>query len=464
MKTLDCIKYILVAATIAGASACTDYLDIKPYGKVIPKTADEFSSLLHNHLNDIDYGEEVIAGNVSSIVDYECYADNLESILTAYPQGNYIPLYVGAHLSNKQSYYGNLYSVVRDCNITIGYLEERESRLGKDVLGTAYALRGICYYNLLRNFCEPAGGNTADLSGVPLVTEFDMEARPVRSSFDRTVARIEEDFKAAISYDIEDPVFRFNNDIISGYLARLYFWTGNYSGAASLASGLLQKYPLISGDAYLEMMNTETQKKGNMIFKSGIITDNSHTTADNGAISNTKARPISKEFIDLFTEGEKDIRYSMSIGKKRVFAKNIYSCLRSAELQLIMMESYYHLGRTDEALDCLNELRRNRITDVTDYTSATLPPVNENDIIQEDAKGNSLTPLIYAILCERRKELFMEGDRWFELKRNGRPEMWTAKQGRKYVTYKFMYTFPLPISDVELIDGLVQNPGYDKVQ
>ena len=69
--------------------------------------------------------------------------------------------------------------------------------------------------------------------------------------------------------------------------------------------------------------------------------------------------------------------------------------------------------------------------------------------------------LMSAILCERRKELFLEGDRWFELKRNGRPEFWIAANGKKYVTEKYLYTFPIPKSDVNLFPGLIiQNPGY----
>ena len=67
-----------------------------------------------------------------------------------------------------------------------------------------------------------------------------------------------------------------------------------------------------------------------------------------------------------------------------------------------------------------------------------------------------------AILNERRKELYLEGDRWYELKRNGRPEFWRLFNNRtqRITTQKFMYTFPLPISDITIIDGLIQNQGY----
>ena len=63
-----------------------------------------------------------------------------------------------------------------------------------------------------------------------------------------------------------------------------------------------------------------------------------------------------------------------------------------------------------------------------------------------------------AILCERRKELFVEGDRWFELKRNGRPEFWVAAKGKKFITEKYLYTFPIPKADIRLFpDLLIQN-------
>jgi len=38
-----------------------------------------------------------------------------------------------------------------------------------------------------------------------------------------------------------------------------------------------------------------------------------------------------------------------------------------------------------------------------------------------------------------------------------------ARNGHKYTTEKFMYTFPLPVMDVILVDGLIQNEGYDQV-
>ena len=451
----------LAAVSMIFLVSCTEYLDIKPYGQTIPQTPEEFSALLQTRLYQIEEGEETIIGDVGYIADLECYADDLESRLTQYPSGNYVPLYVGDDLSDKQVLYADLYEVIRDCNIVLDGLAEDNSQDASDVKGLAYALRGICYYNLLRNFCEPYEGDASGKLGVPLVTVFDMEARVIRSSFYETVDQAADDILAAISCNISNEDYMFDSDVMQGYLARLYFWAGEYGQAASYASAVLEKYPLLSGEAYRSMIQTSGGKAGNMLVKGATRTVGS---GDSETVSYLQCKPVSRQFIDLFAEGDSDIRYGISLGSRRSFAKQPLACLRSAEMQCILMESYYHQGREEDALAALNELRRNRITGVTDYTMETLPPVNEEDNIKVDARGRALTPLIYAILCERRKELFLEGDRWFELKRNGRPEMWTHRQGRKYTTYRFMYTFPLPIADVILTDGLVQNEGYDNVR
>lgn len=264
--------YIL-AAVLALSTSCKEYLDIKPYGQTIPRTADEFSSLLNSTLNKIDYGEAYIIGNITSVAYLECYADNLEASLTTYPEGDYIPINISAHLSDKQMNYRWLYECIRDCNIVIDNLEERDTRLGMDVLGTAYALRGVCYYELMRQFCESYdGANASKQLGVPLVTEFNMEEKPLRSTLAETADRAIDDLKKALEYDIQDEIYRFNNDVVTGYLARACFWSERYGDAIVYADQVLTKYPLLNGEAYRSMMASQVQRTGNMIFKSGTLT------------------------------------------------------------------------------------------------------------------------------------------------------------------------------------------------
>ena len=212
------------------------------------------------------------------------------------------------------------------------------------------------------------------------------------------------------------------------------------------------------------MVQSEYVSKGEVIFKGCTLPSSSTRIGVSTANNSIKSRPVSRRFADLFPEKENDVRFSLSFNRKRECVKSRQMSIRSSELQLMIAEALYHTGDEVGALAAINELRAKRITGVVPYTMETLPAVNEAEYIKVDVTGKELTPLINAILNERRKELFCEGDRWYELKRNGRPEFWVARQGRKYTTEKFLYTWPIPINDILLVPGLIQNPGYDKTE
>lgn len=457
-------KYIFSLIATLTLISCTEYLDIKPYGKTIPQSPEEFSAIIHSMCDGIDKGStgtDQILGSYSISAGFEEFADNMEVNLS--DENARLDRYIGDRLSDKQSVYSTLYQYIRNCNIVLGEFEEdRDSRAGQDIVGTSYAIRGVCYYQLLRQFCAPPLADDAEL-GVPIVTEFDMEAKPVRSTLQETIDQIESDLKTAIACDIQEPMYRFNNDVLNGYLARLYFWCGRWQEARDLALSLVEKYPLLSGDDYIAMMSAQYGLTGNRMIMANRISDS--PLALSGLMTSLQDRPLSARYTNLFSvEGTRDIRRKNTFfyNRKRKNKKLIFTGMRSAEMAFIAMECAYHLGDEVNALKELNMFRKNRITGMYVYNNATLPAVDATELIQTDATGKPLTPLIQAILNERRKEfLFENGDRWFELKRNGRPEWWVSYKDQKYWTRKYMYTWPIPVQDIQQNSGLIQNPGYD---
>jgi len=455
------ILYILLAFILL-SSSCTNYLDLKPYGKTIPETAEEFSAFLHTTLNNIDLGlEDNIINSASSITSYACYTDNLETSLMSGQA--VLPIYVGTQINTLSQNFARLYSQIKDCNVVIVEMKDsdRSTDEGKTVLGTAYAMRAICYLKLVKLFCEPyEKDNAINQLGVPLVTEFDMEAKIRRSDLETTMNLIISDFNRAIECNVTNEEYMFTADVAKFYLARTYFWKGDWTNSAKYAKEVLDKYPLVSGDVYKEMIQSKLSKKGNVLLKSYIY-------SGSGDIANQSANtyinsncPISKDFINLFTEKEKDIRYNFFFDSKRKTTKYVAFRLRSAEMCLTLAESYYQLKSNNEALVYLNMLRQNRISDYVPYTMENLPKLDESYLIKEDFNGEALTPLLYSIMTERQKEMFMEGDRWFELKRNGRPEFWSSRDGLKYITSEYLYTAPIPMQETDLVEGFKQNPGY----
>ena len=95
-------------------------------------------------MNDIDYGtDRIIIGNSRSVLDYESYADNLDASLTIYPEGGQLDLYVAPRLNGYQNVYRELYEKIRNCNLIIENMKDQDTELGKDILATSYALRGV---------------------------------------------------------------------------------------------------------------------------------------------------------------------------------------------------------------------------------------------------------------------------------------------------------------------------------
>lgn len=117
--------------------------------------------------------------------------------------------------------------------------------------------------------------------------------------------------------------------------------------------------------------------------------------------------------------------------------KNI-RVLRYAEILLIYAEALNELGQTAAALDPLNEVRAR---------------VNLDDITTTDQ-----TALRNAIYLERRLELAMEHDRWFDLIRTGQASAVMTALGLPFQERNQLY--PIPTGQLIQTPEMIQNPGW----
>ena len=114
--------------------------------------------------------------------------------------------------------------------------------------------------------------------------------------------------------------------------------------------------------------------------------------------------------------------------------------LRYAEVLLMKAEAMNELGQTAAAIPFLNQVR-NR---------AGLP--NTTAVSQADLR--------VAIWKERRLELALEHDRWFDLVRTGQAQSAMAANGKTFVVGKHE-VFPIPASFISESKGASsQNPNY----
>ncbi len=114
--------------------------------------------------------------------------------------------------------------------------------------------------------------------------------------------------------------------------------------------------------------------------------------------------------------------------------------LRYGEILLIKAESANEIGNTSEAVEALNQVRNRAGLGNTTATT------------QDELRN--------AIWNERRVELAMEHDRFFDLVRTGRAGTVLRAHGKNFEDNKHEL-FPIPQKHIDLsAGGLKQNPGY----
>ncbi|PZR22973.1 MAG: RagB/SusD family nutrient uptake outer membrane protein [Flavobacterium psychrophilum] len=129
-------------------------------------------------------------------------------------------------------------------------------------------------------------------------------------------------------------------------------------------------------------------------------------------------------------------RRNEAAGDKNLTNPNNYRAIRYADVLLMAAEAHSHNGSTVPALQYLNEVRRRAFGDTN------------HDITDASA-------LTQTILDERRRELFGEGHRFFDLVRNGQGSVIPDfSEGKNEL-------FPIPNEEIRFSNNLwTQNPGY----
>ena len=228
----------VLAALLFGG--CKRYLDVTPQGKIIPETEEDFEALLNNMLYAIEEGtDEDILGCYDRVILYESISDNLDANISA----GRLTLYAGDVANNFQKgYYEGLYSAIKDCNLILEHMLEKDSAKARALCAAAYAIKGVCYYNLIRIYCEPYDAATASsLPGIPIVERFDVEsdAVPDRNTLARSYEYAVSLFRKAIDCHMTDESYLFTEAVAKTYLAKLYFWAEEWSEVIPLCEELL---------------------------------------------------------------------------------------------------------------------------------------------------------------------------------------------------------------------------------
>lgn len=145
--------------------------------------------------------------------------------------------------------------------------------------------------------------------------------------------------------------------------------------------------------------------------------------------------PISATGVSALT-----LKYMARLVGSASDSKVNWKVVRYADVLLMYAEALNENGKTTQALSYLNMIRSR--AGISQYTNLS----------QSDAREK--------IYLERRLELYMEGQRWFDLVRTGRALATMAPYGMK----DYMTLFPIPQAQIDIVNDrsiLPQNPGYN---
>ena len=331
------------------------------------------------------------------------------------------------------------------------------------LLGEAYAQRGLTYWNLLRLFSRPAPVPGADILGIPFNNEGTTGeiVAPPRETIDASYAQVINDLTAGIELMTTVTDGRLSRPAAEASLAKVYLYRENWQGAADLATGIIESgaYSLYPDSAAWFGSWGSNFGSEDIFALVNLPTDNLATNSIGGIIDQDGYGDVlaTEDLYNIYSstdyrrsalirgdrvDGERDALFPEGKYPNGETGQDYIKIVRLSDVYLIRAEARAELG--DEAgarsdLDAVASLR-----DPNYQASA--------------ATGQDL---IDAIILERRKEFAFEGDRVYDLIR--RQLTWT-----KYTTFENMEASwdnpqlinPIPRGEMDNNPNIQQNPAY----
>lgn len=373
--------------------------------------------------------------------------------------------------------YNQSYASIAQANRVI--YEGKKLPTSNDVnqlLGEAYASRGLLYLNLVNWFGAPYTVNP-NAPGVPIVT---MPAYitgvvyPARATVSAVYDKIISDLDSAYALmpAAGTTLHATSSNFIAKYAAkaieaRAYLYKGDYANALVAANIVINNggytlSPNASTFTAFWANPAATTTKLETIFELNQNASNSNGINGLNDIYSQAGYGDLQATTDLYSDySATDVRKTLIIDGKRggqqAYIVNKFpnftntdkdetKVIRYAEVVLTAAESYARTGDEPNALIQLNLLAKLRDPSFAGYTSTG-------------------AQLISDIINERRKELAFEGLRFFDFTRLNLPITRPA-QAQGYASYPFVSTTdyrriqPIPQTARDGNPSLTQNPGY----
>lgn len=426
------IIYTLVWTLSVVMTGCDSWLDIAPKGKVILTTAEEYGQLFDNsgyvyyNLSDIEYLDDATWINAQTIVDN--WNSPTLSVSNATYRTDYDRAeYAYGNSGNGTTFFQSMFQRITKIANTILYNRDQIEGTSSEVailMAQAKAYRAFAYFALVNVYAKPFNPETAATDGgVPLRTDPLLENQPEKPK--ATVAEVYElmlrDLDEAIA-DLPETAktkFRFNKAAGYALKAKIHLFMQDYDACIDAAEEAYKLNHKVCN--FTTRIDTVLHKPDPFIYATE--DENLLFATDQYAYTTVLLHP---GLIRLYREGltaygqegivkdtriglyrqpnssVKDYQYILQFNPTNTeYAVNSIG-LRTTEVMLMLAECYARKGMNGKACEYLEPYLTSRYFHY-EHAKFRLPEK------REDA--------VRFILDERRKELVMGYNRFFDLRR-----------------------------------------------
>ncbi|WP_281616388.1 RagB/SusD family nutrient uptake outer membrane protein [Flammeovirga sp. SubArs3] len=467
------IKQIFIAVMMLGATSCSEFLEYQPSTEVSPDVAFE----------SLDNAKATLVGaydQLSSPYFDGLYVPIMNDVMgedlminSDNNWGWFVSVYQMEMLANYQwvtNPWAVGYKVIYDANMIIhntpNIPKATESEKA-ELIAQAKALRAYCYLHLIQMYADSyhkaPEGDGVILRTIPAAAEDEDFGR---ASTQEVYDQIIEDLSYAVENMTESDYKGFLDQRgAQALLARTYLLTENWEKASEYAE---QAYTGLS------LMTVEEMWGGFMLFDNNpeaifyldyTRTDNniylslpsfywpeygySSIRADEVFLDKFDDADIRKGFFTFYEPIDADNYLILKFGHNEALGNAHMIKIRASEMYLIKAEAEAELGNDEAAIEAVYEVMKRA----------------NGGAVKPTASGEEL---VNVILEERRRELFGEGFRWFDIKRRNQA---FVREGQHWAKWNFgpedndyyRLTFPIPQGEIDSnteINEENQNQGY----
>ena len=447
----------IALGTMISLSACSDFLDTVPKGKVIPTTVEDFGMIINDPSLTASYDGLPYFG--SDDVQAEKQSINMTTAWykAYFWQDNF-------YRKDETDYVWNdLYKYIYTTNLVLEnvYNASGGTDAEKNRIASEAKIQRAYYYWVLQSLYGPASNNKnagAEMS-VPMPLTNNLEAVLSRANMTTVNTQILNDLNGLDAYlpAKGSNLYKPNKASAWAIKARVLFYMGEYDQAAEAAQHALDEKSDIDDMRQWEFAGEYPSGKINHRKLNEMATENLWFHKCNGS-GILRLMPMSSELKALYEKYPNDLRLKFYFspidnkGKPFFPASNAYCFIQTtpihfisvAEMMLIKAEA---MARKNDAkaLDILNELRKYRFAE-EDFQPLT----------KADGKD-----LLQIVLDERRRELAVYNLRWFDMKRLAAEGLYTKTLTRTTPDNEKCtlepnsdkYLFPIPLK------VMLQNPN-----